>query len=196
VANQYLHSHGGRYQKFTQYSRVRSRFDLDSADVRIDRIDSRTEDAKIELDENDGDQIKARQQRIFFQQPSGARREVMGERRASGRLPPPSVPANFFSVECLNKQPTTVSNSRYQEKRMTFEDTANSTVRTAMDQGRQAADMASQAVKDGYDAAQQYVKDKGMDLDLRDFVRREPWLAIAAAFAVGYFAAQIVRRVS
>jgi ElaB/YqjD/DUF883 family membrane-anchored ribosome-binding protein len=79
---------------------------------------------------------------------------------------------------------------------MTFEDTANSTVRTAMDQGREAADVASQAVKDGYDAAQQYVKDKGMDLDLRDFVRREPWLAIAAAFAVGYFAAQIVRRVS
>ena len=74
---------------------------------------------------------------------------------------------------------------------MTFEDTANATVRTAMDQGRQAADIASQAVKDGYDAAQQYVKDKGMDLDLRDFVRREPWLAIAAAFAVGYFAAQI-----
>jgi hypothetical protein len=35
-----------------------------------------------------------------------------------------------------------------------------------------------------------------MDLDLRDFVRREPWLAIAAAFAVGYFAAQIIRRVS
>ena len=79
---------------------------------------------------------------------------------------------------------------------MTFEDTANSTVRTAMDQGRQAADVASQAVKDGYDAAHQYVKDKGMDLDLRDFVRREPWLAIAAAFAVGYVAAQIVRRVS
>jgi len=79
---------------------------------------------------------------------------------------------------------------------MTFEDTANATVRTAMDQGRQAADIASQAVKDGYDAAQQYVKDKGMDLDLRDLVRREPWLAIAAAFAVGYFAAQIIRRVS
>ena len=79
---------------------------------------------------------------------------------------------------------------------MTFEDTANATVRTAMDQGRQAADVASQAVKDGYDAAQQYVKDKGMDLDLRDFVRREPWLAIAAAFAVGYVAAQIIRRVS
>ena len=75
-------------------------------------------------------------------------------------------------------------------------DTANATVKTAMDQGRQAADTASQAVKDGYDAAQQYVKDKGMDLDLRDFVRREPWLAIAAAFAIGYVAAQIIRRVS
>ena len=43
---------------------------------------------------------------------------------------------------------------------MTFEDTANSTVRSAMDQGRQAADKASQTVKDSYDAAQQYVKDK------------------------------------
>ena len=79
---------------------------------------------------------------------------------------------------------------------MTFEETANPTVRTAMDQGRQAADKATQAVKDGYDAAQQFVKDKGIDLDLREFVRREPWIAIAAAFAVGYIAAQIVRRVS
>ncbi len=79
---------------------------------------------------------------------------------------------------------------------MTLEETANSTVRSAMDQGRQAADKASQAVKDGYEAAQQFVKDQGVDFDLREFVRREPWLAIAAAFAVGYVAAQIVRRVS
>jgi ElaB/YqjD/DUF883 family membrane-anchored ribosome-binding protein len=79
---------------------------------------------------------------------------------------------------------------------MTLEETANATVRTAVDQGRQAADKATQAVKDGYDAAQQFVKDKGIDFDLREFVRREPWLAIAAAFAVGYVAAQIVRRVS
>jgi ElaB/YqjD/DUF883 family membrane-anchored ribosome-binding protein len=79
---------------------------------------------------------------------------------------------------------------------MTLEENVNSSARSAMDQGRQAADKASQAVKDGYDAAQQFVKDKGIDLDLREFVRREPWLAIAAAFAVGYVAAQIVRRVS
>jgi ElaB/YqjD/DUF883 family membrane-anchored ribosome-binding protein len=79
---------------------------------------------------------------------------------------------------------------------VTFEETANPTVRTAKDQGRQAADKATQAVKDSYDAAQQFVKDKEIDLDLREFVRREPWIAIAAAFAVGYIAAQIVRRVS
>jgi ElaB/YqjD/DUF883 family membrane-anchored ribosome-binding protein len=79
---------------------------------------------------------------------------------------------------------------------MTLEETANSTLRTAMDQGRQAADKASQAVKDGYDAAQQFARDKGVDFDLGDFVRREPWFAIAAAFAVGYVVAQIVRRVS
>jgi len=79
---------------------------------------------------------------------------------------------------------------------MSMEENVNSSVPSAMDQGRQAADKASQAIKDGYDAAQQFVKDKGVDLDLREFVRREPWLAIAAAFAVGYVAAQIVRRVS
>jgi ElaB/YqjD/DUF883 family membrane-anchored ribosome-binding protein len=78
---------------------------------------------------------------------------------------------------------------------MASEDTANSTARHAMDQGRQAAETASQAIKDGYKAAQQYVQE-GLDFDLRDFVRREPWIAIAAAFAVGYVAAQIIRRVS
>ena len=79
---------------------------------------------------------------------------------------------------------------------MTLEDTANATVRTAIDQGRQAADKASQVIQDGYDAAQQYAKDKGLELDLRELVRREPWFAIAAAFAVGYVIAQVVRRVS
>ena len=79
---------------------------------------------------------------------------------------------------------------------MTFEDTANSSVRTAMDQGRQAADKASKVIQDGYESAQQYVKDQGFEFDLREMVRREPWFAIAAAFAVGYVAAQIVRRVS
>jgi ElaB/YqjD/DUF883 family membrane-anchored ribosome-binding protein len=79
---------------------------------------------------------------------------------------------------------------------MTLEETANSSVHSAIDQGREAADKASQAVKDGYDAAQQFVQDKVGDFDLREFVRREPWIAIAAAFAVGYVVAQVVKRVS
>jgi ElaB/YqjD/DUF883 family membrane-anchored ribosome-binding protein len=79
---------------------------------------------------------------------------------------------------------------------MAFEDVANSTVRQAMDQGRQEAETARQAFKNGYEAVQQYAQEKGLDFDLRDFVRREPWIAIAAAFAVGYVAAQIIRRVS
>ena len=79
---------------------------------------------------------------------------------------------------------------------MAFENVANSTAREAMDHGRQAAENASQTVKDGYQAAQQYAHEKGLDFDLRDFVRREPWIAIAAAFAIGYAAARIIRRVS
>jgi hypothetical protein len=79
---------------------------------------------------------------------------------------------------------------------MTFENAANSTMRQTMDQGRQAAEKAGQALKDGYGAARQYVEDKGLDFDVREFARREPWLAIAAAFALGYFAARLVRRVS
>jgi ElaB/YqjD/DUF883 family membrane-anchored ribosome-binding protein len=107
------------------------------------------------------------------------------KRRASGRLPPPSVPANFFCAQPFKEV-----------IEMTFEETANSSVRSAMDQGRQAADKASQVIQDGYDAAQQYAKDRGVDFDLRELVRREPWFAIAAAFAVGYVVAQIVRKVS
>jgi ElaB/YqjD/DUF883 family membrane-anchored ribosome-binding protein len=78
---------------------------------------------------------------------------------------------------------------------MAFEDTANS-AHNAIDQGREAADRVADSLKDGYDAAQQYVQDRVGDFDLREFVRREPWIAIAAAFAVGYVVAQIVKRVS
>ncbi len=78
---------------------------------------------------------------------------------------------------------------------MEYDGAPNSTVEQAMDQGRKAAEKAGQAVKDGYKAAQQYA-DKGLNLNLGDLVRREPWLAVAAAFAIGYFAAAAIRRVS
>lgn len=79
---------------------------------------------------------------------------------------------------------------------MTPEETAQSTVRNAMDQGREIAEKAGQAVKGGYEAAQRYAQDELFKFDLGDFIRREPWLAVAAAFAIGYVAARIVRRVS
>ena len=79
---------------------------------------------------------------------------------------------------------------------MAFEDTVNSAAHSAIDHGRVAADRAADAIKDGYDSAQQYIQDTVGEFDIREMVRREPWLAIAAAFAVGYVVAQIVKRVS
>jgi len=79
---------------------------------------------------------------------------------------------------------------------MTLEETAKSTVRGALDQGRETAERAEHAVKGAYKVAQQYAEDGRLKLDLGDFVRREPWLAVAAAFAIGYVAAQMLRRVS
>jgi len=79
---------------------------------------------------------------------------------------------------------------------MTLEETAKSTVRDAMDQGRETAQKAGRAAKHGYEAAQEFVENELLNPDIRGFVRREPWLALAAAFAIGYVAAQLVRRVS
>jgi ElaB/YqjD/DUF883 family membrane-anchored ribosome-binding protein len=79
---------------------------------------------------------------------------------------------------------------------MTYEDATSSKFQHGVDPGRNVAEKAGQAVKDGYKAAQQFAEEKGLNLDLGDFVRREPWLAIAAAFAIGYVAARIIRRVS
>jgi len=73
---------------------------------------------------------------------------------------------------------------------------AGPTMRQAAEQGRAAAAKASETVREGYEAVQQYAEDKGIYFDLQEFVRREPWLALAAAFAVGYTVAQIMRRVS
>jgi hypothetical protein len=73
------------------------------------------------------------------------------------------------------------------------------------------SEMGRQAAEQGYDAAREYaakgadaVRDyaeKGADMltdvsgNLRDFVSREPWVALVAAFAVGYLVARALRRV-
>jgi hypothetical protein len=75
------------------------------------------------------------------------------------------------------------------------ESVAGPAMRQAVEQGRAAAAKAGQTVKEGYEAVQQYAEDNGLDFDLQGFVRREPWLALVAAFAVGYTFARIMRRV-
>lgn len=71
---------------------------------------------------------------------------------------------------------------------MTLKETAQSTVRDAIDQCRETTQKAGQAAKLGYEAAQEFVENELLNLDFWGFVRREPWLALAAAFAIGYVA--------
>ena len=79
---------------------------------------------------------------------------------------------------------------------MTLEDTPSSAIRETLDQGRQAAEKAGRVLKVGYGAAREYAQENGLEFDLSEFARREPWLAVAAAFAIGYVAARIVKRIS
>jgi ElaB/YqjD/DUF883 family membrane-anchored ribosome-binding protein len=73
--------------------------------------------------------------------------------------------------------------------------------RAAMEQGQAAMEQGRQAIGQGYDRVREYAE-KGADVfgdvssNLADFVRKEPWIALAAAFAVGYVAARIMRRVA
>ena len=78
--------------------------------------------------------------------------------------------------------------------------------RSAIDKGRemvgesyeavqQAAEKGRDAIQGGVEAVQKFASETSMD-DLREFVRNEPWAAMAVAFGVGYLVAQIVRRVA
>jgi ElaB/YqjD/DUF883 family membrane-anchored ribosome-binding protein len=66
---------------------------------------------------------------------------------------------------------------------------------------RDYAGSAREYANKGYDAARDYAN-SGMDVmarmsdNLTEFVRNEPWIAVAAAFAVGYVAARMMRRMS
>ena len=69
---------------------------------------------------------------------------------------------------------------------------------------RRAADKINKSAKDGLktarqfaESAQKYVEDSGLgDVDVREIVSRDPWIALGVAFAAGYLAAQIMRRLS
>ena len=87
--------------------------------------------------------------------------------------------------------------------------TANEAIergRSAMDKGREmvgegyetvqkAAEKGRDAIQGGVEAVQKFASETSMD-DIREFVRNEPWAAMAVAFGVGYLVAQIFRRVA
>jgi ElaB/YqjD/DUF883 family membrane-anchored ribosome-binding protein len=64
-----------------------------------------------------------------------------------------------------------------------------------------AATAAREAADTGFERAREYAN-LGSDPasriaeTLSEFVRKEPWIAIAAAFAAGYVVARVMRRIS
>jgi ElaB/YqjD/DUF883 family membrane-anchored ribosome-binding protein len=72
---------------------------------------------------------------------------------------------------------------------MVNEDAGKSTVDRAVEQGRKMGDQAENSVKETYEAAREYAE----GIDVVDFVRREPWLALALASALGFCFARIMR---
>lgn len=80
-------------------------------------------------------------------------------------------------------------------------DAARDYANKGYDAAREYAGTARDYANKGYDTAREYAN-TGIDVaarmgdNLTDFVRNEPWIAIAAAFAVGYVAARVMRRLS
>ena len=76
-------------------------------------------------------------------------------------------------------------------------DHAGETIRKAADKVNDAAKGGIKTAKQFAEAAQQFVQESGIgDVDLREVVKREPWIALGVAFAVGFVAAQVMRRLS
>ena len=79
--------------------------------------------------------------------------------------------------------------------------TADETVGNAAGTAREALGTARDAMDAGYESARQYAN-KGLDYagdvsdTLADFVQRQPWMALAGAFVVGYLAAKALRQIS
>jgi len=80
-------------------------------------------------------------------------------------------------------------------------DNLNKAASTASDTIEQARKVGHDAIEKGYDSTREYVS-KGMDYagevsdGLSDFVQRQPWVALAGAFVIGYVAAKALRAVS
>ncbi|HLI80654.1 MAG TPA: hypothetical protein VKV03_11770 [Candidatus Binataceae bacterium] len=86
---------------------------------------------------------------------------------------------------------------RVSETAHNMADQANETIRKAADRVNDAAKGGLKTAKEFADAAQQFVQDSGIgDVNVRELVEREPWLALGVAFAVGFAVAQVMRRIS
>jgi len=72
---------------------------------------------------------------------------------------------------------------------------------TAAGTAREAIGTAREAMDSGYESAREYAN-KGLNYagdmsdSLADFVQRQPWVALAGAFVVGYVAAKALRQIS
>ena len=74
-------------------------------------------------------------------------------------------------------------------------DKASETFRKANDKVNQVAKDGLKTVGQFAQTAQKYVEESGLGgVDVREIVKREPWIALGIAFAAGYVAAQIMRR--
>jgi ElaB/YqjD/DUF883 family membrane-anchored ribosome-binding protein len=86
---------------------------------------------------------------------------------------------------------------RVSDRAEEFADQASETVRKATDKVNRSAKDGLKAAKQFVGAAQQYVEDSGFgDIDVAEMVKRDPWIALGVAFAVGYVVARVVRRFS
>ena len=83
----------------------------------------------------------------------------------------------------------------------TASDTLSKAASTASDTIQEAGKVGREALEKGYDNTREYVS-KGMDYagevsdGLSDFVQRQPWVALAGAFVIGYVAAKTLRNLS
>lgn len=77
---------------------------------------------------------------------------------------------------------------------MTFDYAAYPVTNGATNNGSPLDGNSRQALNDGHKEAPRYVQERGLGFYFRELAHREPWLAIAATFAIGYFTARLVRR--
>jgi hypothetical protein len=117
---------------------------------------------------------------------------MVGRRIAPAALPDPEV---CLEVEAMseNVTDTILSNSNVEE--------AARQGKAAFRRGVDAARKGVDAARDGVAYAQDYASD-GLDMmrelsgSLSQFVSRQPLIAVAGAFLIGYMAARMLRRAS